>query len=435
MQVKLGRRIFYGWIVVGIAFLIMSAAYAIWFSFPLFYVAILDEFGWSRAETALIFSIGAITYGVGSAIGGALLDRFGPRKTFTFGAIVMAIGVVGCSQSREIWQFFFFWGALTAFGVSTVGFTPCNTLVSRWFIKRRATAVGIAQAGGRESFIMTPLVQFLILSLGWQNTFLVLAAAAALIIISATQFLRSSPEDMGLLPDGAIEELDEKGEVIQKPQDRSVIDKEWAATDWTLKLGMKHYRFWSLFVASFAIGSGFSIAMIHQVAFIVDIGFTAMFASFLLLLFGILSVAGRLSAFIADITGREVAYTLGCGGIVLGFLMLTLSNSDNAWALYVYAIFFGFFSGLNGPVVIAAGADLFQGKHMGAILGFINLGYGLGNSFGSWFGGYIFDTVGNYIPAFVVAILMMIVATTAMWIASPRKVRAVGRRALEMRQA
>ena len=87
-------KIFYGWVIVFITFFIMSIVYAIWYSFPLFYVPILDEFGWSRAETALIFSLGSITYGIGSAIAGALLDRFGPRKTFTVGAVFMVIGLV-----------------------------------------------------------------------------------------------------------------------------------------------------------------------------------------------------------------------------------------------------------------------------------------------------------------------------------------------------
>ena len=70
------KRIFYGWIIVGISFWIMSIDYAIWYAFPLFYVEILREFDWTRAETAFIYSIGAVVYGVGSAVGGMLLaDR------------------------------------------------------------------------------------------------------------------------------------------------------------------------------------------------------------------------------------------------------------------------------------------------------------------------------------------------------------------------
>ena len=153
----------------------------------------------------------------------------------------------------------------------------------------------------------------------------------------------------------------------------------------------------------------------------------------LLLVFGILSIAGRLLGFIADLTGREIAYTLGCGGVILSFLILTFSrDNSSAGMLYTYAACFGLFSGLNGPVIISACADLFQGKHFGAILGFINLGYGVGNAIGSWLAGYIFDTVGNYIPAFIIAIIMVALACTSVWVAAPRRVRAVGRRALRV---
>jgi len=425
MLVKIKNKIFYGWVIVGIVFLIMSIAYAIYFSFPLFYVAILDHFGWSRAETAIIFSIGSIVYGIGSAVAGASLDRFGPRKTYTAGAIIMVIGVIGCRWATEIWQFFFFWGGLTACGVCMVGFIPCNTLVANWFVKWRSTAVGIAQAGGRESFIMIPLVQFVIASLGWQNTFLVLAAIAGPAIVILAQFLKHSPLDMGLLPDGETVS-EEKDESQPSRQERLIINKEWAATDWTVRRGLKQYRLWALFCASLTIGTGYSIVIVHQVAFMVDIGFTAMFASFLLLIFGITSMVGRLSAFIGDIAGREVAFTIGSGGVLVAFVMLVLSrDTSNAWMLYVYAVCFGLFSGLIGPILITTSADIFQGKHFGAILGFSNIGYGIGNAFGSWLGGYVFDTTNSYIIAFVVAIAAFILAATSIWIASPRKIRAV----------
>ena len=59
----------------------------------------------------------------------------------------------------------------------------------------------VAQAGGRESFIYTPLIQSVILGFGWRNTYLALAAVSAVFIIGLAQFLRHLPKDMGLLPE------------------------------------------------------------------------------------------------------------------------------------------------------------------------------------------------------------------------------------------
>jgi len=418
------KKPFYGWIIVGIAFWIMSIDYAIWYGFPLFYVEILNGFGWLRAETALIYSIGAVVYGVGSAIGGALLDRFGPRKTITLSAAITAVGLTGCSLVSKIWHFFLFWGGLVSFGISTAGFVPLIALVSKWFTRRRAAAVGIAQAGGRESFVMTPLIQMLILSLGWRGTYLALAAAAAILMIIPAQFLRHSPEEMGLFPDG--ENAPEDGPDTQVA-DRAVIDQEWVKTDWTLGKGLKQFRFWMLFLTLFAIGIGYGIVLTHHVAFMVDIGFTAMFASLILLLYGIFCMAGRLSGFLSDILGREATYALGCGGVILGFLMLLLArDTSDGWALCIYGICFGFFSGIVSPTFAASAADIFMGKHFGAILGFLNLGYGLGNSLGAWFGGHDFDVSGSYTIAFITAMAMLATAGSFLWLSSPRKIRLVG---------
>ncbi len=425
----MGKKIFYGWIIVGTVFLIMFIAYAVRDSFPLFYVPILDEFGRSRAETALISSISFLVYGFGSVAAGFLLDRFGPRRTFSLGVIIMAVGLIGCSQARELWHIFLAWGIVFSVGMSAVGFVPCNVLVSRWFVKKRATALGIAQAGGRESFIISPLIQSLILFVGWRYTYLIFAVVATVVIILLAQLLRDSPRKMGLLPYGQTA-VDAKEGTNKSREERLIVNREWTAKDWTPKEAMRTYRFWALLFTQFSLAVAYGTVMAHQVAFVVDIGFTAMFASFLLVIYGVLSMAGRLSAFLADVLGREVAYTIGCSGVIFAFLMLTItSGPPNSWTLYVFAAFFGLFSGLNGPTMVTAVADIFQGRAFGAIFGFTNLGFGLGNAVGRWFGGYIYDSFGNYTPAFITAMIMIALACISMWIASPRRVRVVRPRA------
>jgi len=76
-KMKLKKRIFYGWFVVAISMVIMTIVYGVYYSWPVFYVAILDEFGWSRGITAIIFSVASTVYAFASPISGFLFDKFG----------------------------------------------------------------------------------------------------------------------------------------------------------------------------------------------------------------------------------------------------------------------------------------------------------------------------------------------------------------------
>jgi len=295
---KVRRRIFYGWVIVAISLVIMTAVYGVYFSWPVFYVAILDDFGWSRAETALIYSAASLVYSFSSPISGILFDKIGPRRLFTLAAALLAVGAVGCSRANEIWQLCLFFGVFVGFGVSFAGFTPNLALVSRWFEKKRATALGISHMGTRDSFLLIPLIQVAILTLGWRYSYLVLAAGVAVIIMPLSLFLRARPQDMGLLPDGEATTQEER-EREQSKRDARIVGREWASTEWTLFRAITKYRFWALLLLLFTVGFSVTSLINHLVALVTDVGFTAMFAANLLLVYAVTSMLGRCCGFIS----------------------------------------------------------------------------------------------------------------------------------------
>ncbi len=422
------KKIFYGWYVVAISLIIMTAAYGVYFSWPVFYVPILNEFRWSRAATALIFSLGSIVYTFASVASGFLFDRFGPRKLFVISAIVIAVGALGCSRSTEIWHFYIFFGFFVASGACSAGFVPNLALVSNWFEKKRATAVGISQMGTRDSFLLTPLIQAAILALGWRSSFMVLAAGTAAIVIALAMFLRARPQDMGLLPDGdTVADTKENAEQIR--DDDFVIDKEWASTEWTLARAIKKYRFWACFVLLLGAGFSFTSLINHFVALMNDVGFTAMFAASLLLIYAITAMLGRCGGFISDLIGREVTFTIS---MILMFsslvILLLTKDASMPWLMYIFVAVFGFGSGLYTPCYAAGAADLFQGKQFGTIIGTANMGYGVGAAIGTWLYGYIFDVTRSYFGAIVITMISVFVMAVSIWVASPGKVRRVAGR-------
>ena len=423
-------KIFYGWVIVAVSSVIQAMAYGVYHSWPAFYVAILDESGWTRAHTALIFSTASMVYGFSSVVVGALFDRFGPRKLFIPAAIVIAIGAVGCSQSGALWQFCIFYGFFVGFGACAAGFIPNIAMVSNWFSKRRATALGIALVGTREAYFLVPLIQAGILALGWRSVYPLLAIAVASTIIPLSLLLRARPQDMGLLPDGETKAtVDNKREPAQAKRAIHIVDKKWASTEWTLIRAIKEHRWWALLIIM--VSSGFAVTSVlsHHMAMITDLGFSDMFAAYLLTLFAVAAILGRFGSFFSDIFGREKVFTLASAGVIFALTMvMSVKTTSAAWMLYVYIICLGFFSGMYIPAYSAAAADLFQGKGFGAILGLANIGYGMGGAIGTWLYGRIFDVTGSYHIAFVIAITFLCAQIMAMWVAAPRKVRLITRK-------
>jgi hypothetical protein len=81
--------VFYGWVVLAVAFVTLVLGYAIRNSFSVFHPAIVDAFGWGRGDTALMFSITILVYGLVVPVAGSLVDRFGPELVLPIGACIV----------------------------------------------------------------------------------------------------------------------------------------------------------------------------------------------------------------------------------------------------------------------------------------------------------------------------------------------------------
>jgi len=206
-----------------------------------------------------------------------------------------------------------------------------------------------------------------------------------------------------------------------------IVDKKWASIDWTLARAIKTGRFWLFFIQMITFGMGMNIITVHVVAFIVDVGYSRMFGASIFALAGALGLVSAVGGFISDRIGREWTYTLGCSAMLLGIVVLMLVRDTSfPWMLYLFAVLYGVGVGVETPMSMAAQADIFGGKQLGTIMGFTNLGFGLGGALGPWLAGYIFDVTSSYSLALYITILLLIIVVLLMWAAAPRKVRLVG---------
>jgi len=395
-----------GGLLIGGAFVTFAISAALMHSYAVFLVAFLEEFRWSRAETSLAYSVSAFVSGASAPFVGALVDRLGPRRLVPLGGGVLALGLLGSAYVHALWQLIVLYGVLMTVGANCLGLVVFVPMLSRRFVSNRGMVISIVQsANGFARAVSAPVAQLLISTIGWRHAYLAQAALmGALVWPLAALFQRDEKPAPVVSPGRSSAPA---GETVDRP----------ARPDWTLAEAMATPHFWLLFTVYLCTGLGSFFVSLHQLAFAVDAGFDKLYAASVLGLGALLSVAGVIvTGTLSDYIGRELSAVLAYAVSIIGVICaLFITGPDHAWLLWTHACFFGLTWGARGPSVTAKTADLFPGPNLGAILGVITVGTGIGSAVGAWGAGWIFDISGSYRLAFVASIVSYLIGCAAFW--------------------
>jgi MFS family permease len=404
-------RIHYGWVITGLSAVANTLAWSVRSTFALFYVALLQEFGWGRAETALGYSLSWLLF---SPLAGRLNDRFGPQVLVPVGGLLLAAGLALTGRAQALWHYYLAFGVLVAAGIACI-MMPAAAVISHWFIRSRGAAMGIISAGSSLSaFLFYPLNAWLIASFGWRHALDVYGLIILLGVGPLGALLyRRHPADVGAVPYGM--QLPAR-EPQEHPQPSATRIREL-----TLGGALRTYQLWAVF-AMWALGViGYQIITTHQVAHALGQGFDPGTIAWAFGLSGIFTAAGNLiGGALSDRWSREWVFSLGTGIGVLGIWCFSALTGPHDLVLLLIYTAAGLGFGMRISLLTAIPADLFAGKHFGAILGFTNGGGGLGGFIGPFLAGYLFDSTGDYQIAFAVSALAIIGSAVAVWIAGPR---------------
>jgi MFS family permease len=425
-------RFYYGWIIVGVALVSMAFWFGIRSTFSVFYVVLLEDFSWSRGETAGVQSVALITYTVIAPLVGGLIDRLGPRRTIIPGILLLALGLILCASLETLAQFYFLYGGLVATGVTCIAIVSYTVILSHWFQTKRGTANGVAVSGiGLGTFLLVPLSQYFISLWGWRLAFVMLGALVLVFLLPLNALLlRHRPQEMGLFPDGVSAGVASDGEGLE------VVDSHRSDTDWTLQRAFRTGRFWALMIFPCLSVVAVYIVLVHHLRFLVDKGIDKTTGAFIFGLLGIISSVFRIFwGWLSDRIGRETTYTIGTTSISLGIgSLLLMEITGKAGFVFPFIIFFGAGWGVTAPTFMSVAADLFQGRGFGLIYGILEAAIGIGGAFGAWVAGFIFDRTGSYQGAFCLAVSVTLASCLFVWLAAPRKVRPIGQMRLIARR-
>lgn len=403
------RRFFYGWVIVAVCGVTLFVAFGIRLSFAVFFVALLSEYQWPRADTALIFSVSMIVFTLFSTPAGLALDKWGVRLIFGLGAFFLALGLLLSSRIQTLPQLAITYGVIAGLGITILGLGPQASVVARWFKRKRGLAIGLTFAGtGVGTLILTPATAVLISRFGWRPAYLTLAFLALLMIPLIIRFLRLTPAQMNSYPDG------------ERPSAHfPTAVQNISQPGWTMSEVVRSPGFWLVMLASLGAIGPLRMLTVHQLAAMADAGVDQLLAASIIGLTGLITaVAFILWGTLSDKIGRRHAYTLGSLCLLAAILILARLNSHagTGWLLF-YALMLGLGEGSRSSLVTAVASDLFPGQALGGVNGAVGSAFGAGAAFFPWLAGRIYDQTSSYQNAFYVGIVFILLSWLALWLA------------------
>jgi OFA family oxalate/formate antiporter-like MFS transporter len=398
------HRFFYGWAIVGAAFAVTLLGFGSAYTFSAFLKPLEQEFGASRGEVSLVFSLAGFLYFALGIISGPLADRFGARTMAVIGMLLVGAGLVFAGLARTIMEVYVAYGLGVGIGVGCA-YVPAVGAVQRWFVRRRGFASGLAVSGiGLGTLVMPPLAAWLIALIGWRDAYITLGLLAALLGIAMSWLLVNDPRDKGLGPDG----------------DPLTAASAGARAGSTVGEAVRSRQFIGLYAASLACAFGVFVPFVHLVPYAIDLGIEQTSAVLLLGMIGVGSTAGRFFlGGLADRMGRHTSLVVMHAGIALSLIIWALGASF--WTLALFAFLFGVFYGGWVAIIPSVATDYFGGRHIGGILGVLYTSVAFGTLIGPSAAGFAFDISHSYRVSILASIAVsFIAAALALWMARPR---------------
>ena len=398
------NKIFYGWVIAFVSLSVTTTGFGIMYTFGVFFKVWLEEWDCSRAFLSGVFSLCFLTYGISSFFMGRMTDRYGPRKTLALGGLIMGAGAVLTSLVSAPWILYLTFGLMIGIGVGT-SYSPTASTVSRWFVQKKGTAVGIVVAGlGLGTLVYSPLARFLIGKWNWRSAFILFGLMIWVVYLIAAYLIRKNPQDSGLLPYGQEPQPSTQKNGGSQSDPSSVSNPQAIYTREALS---KSY-FWILFFVHCLWVVGMAIPMVHLVPYATDIGVSPGRAAGMLAVLGGVSVLGRV---VLGAIGESVGTrnSLRIMLLLQALAMLWLAMSKTPWMLWVFSFLFGFSYGGLASMFPLVTSEYFGLAAMGSIFGLILLGATLGGVIGPWLAGFIFDFANHYFYGFLAGMISMII--------------------------
>jgi len=365
----------YAWLRLAASVLIGTIGSVGLWSYVVALPAVQADFGVTRAEASLPYTLTMLGFGLGAAAIGGLVDRFGIVPPLIATTLVLGLGFVASGLAPNPMAFAL---ANLLIGIGSSGaFAPLIADISHWFTLRRGIAVAVCSAGNyMGGAAWPPVVRHFIETEGWRQNQILIGIICVLTMLPLLLVFR------------------------RRLDGHEVEDADTSAAGARARLGLNAYVLFGLIaVAGVACCVAMSMPQVHIVAYCGDLGYgVARGAEMLSLMmgFGIVSRIG--SGFVADRIGGIP--TLLVGSVMQAVALFLYLLFDGLTPLYIISALFGLFQGGIVPMYAIIVREYFPPRQAGSLVGLLIMATIAGMALGSWMSGAIFDLTGSYWQAF-----------------------------------
>ncbi len=342
--------------------------------------AVQAEFGVTRGEASLAFTLTMLGFGFGGILMGRLADSFGVFRPLVGAGFTLGLGYLATAYATSLWQFALAHGVLIGFLGSSISFGPMIADISHWFERRRGIAVAICASGNYVAgTIWPPVVQHLVTTYGWRQTHVWLGLFCMVAMVPLAFTLRRRSPNRG-------------SHATQMAAAAAAVPLPPPVPLPVLQV--------LLVVAGLACCVAMSMPQVHIVAYCGDLGYgTARGAEMLSVMLGMGIISRLASGLIADRIGG--VGTLLLGSVLQGVALLLYVPFDGLMSLYIISGLFGLFQGGIVPSYALIVRQYFPPDEAGARVGLVLMSTLIGMALGGWMSGLIFDLTGSYQAAFL----------------------------------
>ncbi len=359
--------------------------------FGVLYPAMIRDQGWSVGEVSGAYSVSQLVYGPVAILAGLCLDRFGVRSTMLVGCVFVALGLFWMSSADVLWEVYLAWVLVAGVGTGAAGFVSMFKLLSLRMGSHFGLGLGVATTGpGMGMLVTATSLQYLVDQEGWRVASLALGAAFLLVMV---------PLIVWAAPGRVL--------VVAGAHAGMKLSRRWV-------LGQP--AFWMVFGAGFCVGY-LLLLQAHQVAHLLQVGFSTTTAAALDGVMGVFQSLGALAAgWLVGRIGVSRLQMLGSLMVTAGLLALIFATPTLLVLPLLYALVGATGRGAWTVSYMSVARIRFGGSSFGFVSGVLEIAVGVGSFAGAGLVGLLADRTGSYVPGLWTA-LVIAIATSAFIIA------------------